>query len=53
MTPDVQNLLGLLQAGQAIWVLCLGALLCVLIESLWPKKMVSLVYGLGVLTLMV
>jgi len=47
----MQNLTELFTAGLTIWVLCGGALLCLLVDSIWPKKMASVVYALGVLSL--
>lgn len=51
MTPDINNLLAIFHNGTVIWILCLGALACLLIDSIWPKKMASLVYSVGISTL--
>jgi NADH:ubiquinone oxidoreductase subunit 2 (subunit N) len=51
MTQDLLNLLQLLSSGLTIWILCLGAFACLLIDSLWPKKMTALVYTIGIISL--
>ncbi len=43
--------MNILSAGIAIWILFGGAILCLLIDCIWPKKMTSLVYAVGILTL--
>lgn len=40
-------------SGRVIWALCGGAMLCILIDSIWPQKMASLVYFVGILSLVV
>lgn len=52
MTPNVPNLINILSSGLTIWVLALGSLLCLAIDSIWPKKITSVVYTLGILTLL-
>ena len=37
--------------GLPIWILILGGLLCLLIDSIWPKKMTTLVFSTGILSL--
>lgn len=51
MTPDINNLIAILSSGISIWILCIGALLCLLIDCIWPKKMTVVVYSMGILTL--
>lgn len=51
MNPDINNLYHILSNGLTVWVLGGGALICLLIDSLWPQKMTSVVYTVGVLTL--
>jgi len=51
MTTDTNNLLAILSSGITIWILCGGALLCLLIDSIWPKKMTAVVYLVGILSL--
>lgn len=47
----MENLIGLITTGTPIWILCAGAILCLLIDALWPKKMTTVVYTVGILTL--
>ncbi|MBF0106012.1 MAG: NADH-quinone oxidoreductase subunit N [Deltaproteobacteria bacterium] len=53
METNIQNLLNILVGGITIWILCAGALLCLLIDALWPRKMSVPVYTIGILTLIV
>lgn len=52
MTPDIQNILSILHDGLPIWVLCVGIILCILIDALWPKKMLTIIYTVGILSLL-
>lgn len=52
MTPNIPNLLNILSSGLTIWVLGLGSLVCLLIDSIWPKKASPIVYTFGILTLL-
>lgn len=50
-TPNLENLFSILDAGQAVWILALGGLLCLLLDALWPKKFPVVIYLVGILTL--
>lgn len=51
MNADIENLVSILHAGQAIWTICAGAFLCILIDSVWPKKMATAIYAVALVTL--
>jgi len=51
MTLNLENLWQIFLSGKVIWSLCGGALLCILVDSLWPKRMTSLVFGVALLSL--
>lgn len=45
------NLKALLINGKVIWTLCGGALLCLLVDSIWPKRMSVVVTFVGIASL--
>lgn len=51
MTPNIENLLAIFHTGMTIWILCLGALLCMTVDAILPKKSGALVYTLSFATL--
>lgn len=48
-----ENFTQLFYPGLSLWVIVAGAFLCLIIDALWPKKMTTVVYAVGILTLMV
>lgn len=53
MTEDlIANLQNLLINGKVIWTLCGGAILCLLVDSLWPKRMSVLISCVGIASLL-
>lgn len=53
MTQDlIANMQTLLINGRVIWTLCGGALFCLLLDSLWPKKLNTLISVVGILSLL-
>lgn len=48
---DLNYLIALFQAGLPLWVLTIGGLVCLTVDSLWPKKGGPFVFGLGIATL--
>lgn len=51
MTPNLENLWQIFLSGKVIWSLCAGAILCILVDSLWPKRMTPLIFGVALLSL--
>lgn len=50
---DLNYLTALFYAGLPIWILTVGGLLCLTVDSLWPKKGAPFVFGLGIITLVI
>lgn len=51
MNSELQNLLNILIVGKPVWTICLGALFCLFLDALWPKKLVTVTYGAAILSL--
>lgn len=52
MNIDVAALAQILRSSQPVLILCAGGLLCLLIDAWWPRRMSLLIYGMGILTLL-
>jgi NADH-quinone oxidoreductase subunit N len=52
MNIDINNLYAILHAGMPIWILVCGAALCILFDSIASKKMASVIYGIGIASLL-
>ncbi len=52
MISLADHLLDALSAGLTLWVLLAGALICLLLDALWPRKMTLLVYSVAILSLL-
>lgn len=50
---DINTLHATMISGIPIWIICLGALLCLLIDAIWPRKMTQVVFGVGIITLFI
>lgn len=49
--PKIDDIWGLLMAAQGAWALCGGALLCLFLDALWPKRAGTIIYAVAVATL--
>ncbi len=51
MSNNLSNLYNIFLAGLPLWILCAGGLVCLTVESLWPKRATLLVYTLAIASL--
>lgn len=51
MNIDLNQLQQLLLQAVPILILCAGALLCLLVDAIWPEKVSLIVYAIGIITL--
>ena len=51
MNIDFNNLDAIISAGQPIWILGIGAVLCILLDAIFGNKAAGFIYGAGIASL--